>query len=66
METKRNVFEELQPSIKLPETARAEVLDRIEATKLMLDFWDLFAPKRVAVNLVALNQSKINQRKKKK
>lgn len=57
MEENKNVFEDLTPKMKMPESAKAEVLDRLAAAKLMLDFWDLFAPKRVAVNLNILNQT---------
>jgi hypothetical protein len=68
MEREKNVFTELGIDAKMPETAKAQVMDKIAAAKLMLDFWDLFAPKRVAVSLNTLNQtshkSEIKNKKK--
>ena len=66
MSESKNVFEDLTPNEKLPEEAKGQVMDRLDAARLMLDFWDLFAPKRVAVNLNALNQSQSNHKKKEK
>jgi hypothetical protein len=63
MEEEKNVFIELGSDAKMPETAKAQVMDKIAAAKLMLDFWDLFAPKRIAVNLNALNQSQADHKK---
>ncbi len=62
----KNVFEEIIPQEKLPAEAREEVLQSIERAKLLLDFWDLFAPKRIAVNLNAINQTQTNQKSLKK
>jgi len=66
MSESKNVFEDLTPNEKLPQEAKSQVLDRLDAARLMLDFWDLFAPKRVAVNLNALNQSQSNKKKREK
>ena len=67
MEKEKNVFDELGSEAKMPENAKAQVMDKIAAAKLMLDFWDLFAPKRIAVNLNTLNQTThTNELKKKK
>ncbi len=65
MGTEKNVFTEITPQAKLPEASKSEVMDRLAAAKLMLDFWDLFAPKRMAVNLNVLNLGETNILKKK-
>lgn len=59
----KNVFEDITPKEKLPTQAKEDVLKSIEAAKLLLDIWDLFAPKRVAVNLNTLNQNQSNMKK---
>ena len=70
MEKEKNVFIELGTDAKMPETAKAQVMDKIAAAKLVLDFWDLFAPKRIAVNLNTLNHTatahkkELNKKKK--
>lgn len=66
MAENKNVFDDITPNEKLPATAKAEVMDRLAATKLMLDFWDLFAQKRVEVNLNALSTSNTKHKKLKK
>ena len=57
MDENKNVFDELTPDVKLPASAKAEVMDRLATAKLMLDFWDLFTNKRVEVNLNALSST---------
>ena len=63
MEKEKNAFAELGTDAKMPEMVKTQVMDKIAAAKLMLDFWDLFAPKRIALNLNILNQSQSNQQK---
>lgn len=58
----KNVFKDIEPKAKLPKSAKNDVLNKIEAAKLMLDFWDLFATKRVAVNLNAVEQRDENKK----
>lgn len=64
----KNVFDEMIPKEKLPVQAKEDVFKSIEAAKLLLDIWDLFAPKRIAVSLNTLNQTsikkKLNEKKK--
>ncbi|MBT8327395.1 MAG: hypothetical protein KJP21_06710 [Bacteroidia bacterium] len=65
----KNVFKDIEPTAKLPKSAKQDVLKKIEAAKLLLDFWDLMTVKRVGVNLSALEQrdkNKITQSKNKK
>lgn len=57
----KNVFDEMIPKEKLPIQAKEDVLKSIEAAKLLLDIWDLFAPKRIAVNLNTLRQNHNNK-----
>ena len=57
MEENKNVFDDITPNEKLPASAKSEVMDRLAAAKLMLDFWDLFAQKRVDVGLNTLTQT---------
>lgn len=56
-----NVFEDITPQEKLPAQAKEDVLKSIEAAKLALSIWDLFAPKRIAVNLNVLRQNNDNK-----
>ena len=58
----KNVFKDIEPKAKLPKSAKTDVLNKIEAAKLLLDFWDLFAVKRVEVNLGALEQREENKK----
>ncbi len=62
----KNVFRDIEPKAKLPKSAKNDVLGKIEAAKLMLDFWDLFAVKRVEVNLSAIEQRDENKKTKNK
>lgn len=64
MNEEKNVFMDLGERVRMPEAAKAQVMDKIAAAKLVLDFWDLFAPKRIAVNLNVINQSERNQQEK--
>ncbi|PCJ66705.1 MAG: hypothetical protein COA58_04400 [Bacteroidetes bacterium] len=66
MDKEKNVFDQLGLEAKMPKSAKAEVMDKLAAAKLVLDFWDLFAPKRIAVNLNTLNQTHANKKKNKK
>ncbi|MDB9882841.1 hypothetical protein N8368_00320 [Bacteroidia bacterium] len=65
MGKEKNVFTDITPKVKLPDAAKTEVLDRLAAAKLMLDFWDLFAPICMAVNITVLNLGETNTLKKK-
>ena len=59
----KNIFNDMMPNEKLPVQAKEDVFKSIEAAKLLLDIWDLFAPKRVAVSLNTLQQNQTNQHK---
>jgi len=59
----KNIFDDIMPQEKLPIQAKEDVFKSIEAAKLLLDIWDLFAPKRVAVSLNTLKQNETNNQK---
>lgn len=59
----KNIFQDITPKEKLPTKAKEDVLNSIETAKLLLDFWDLIAPKRVALNLNVLKQTQDNNQK---
>lgn len=43
-----NVFKKIEPQDQLPLDVKKDVLTQIEIFGLLVDFWDLFAQKRVA------------------
>lgn len=60
-----NAFKNIEPQDQLPLDVKKDVLGQIETISLLVDFWDLFAQKRVALSQEAivevLNQVKKNQ-----
>lgn len=57
----KNVFKDIEPHAKLPEKVKTDVLSSIESLKLIMDFWDLLAAKRVQMNLNMANQRELNK-----
>ncbi len=55
----KNVFKDIEPKAKLPKSMKEDVLSSIETTKLLLEFWDLFATKRVQVGIKSLEKREI-------
>jgi hypothetical protein len=64
----KNVFNDITPQEKLPPQLKKDMLKNMDAAKLLLDIWDLFAPKRIAMNINILtlnNQNNSNPISKK-
>ena len=59
----KNIFQKIEPTAKMPKSSKQEVLGKIETAKLLLDFWDLFASKRVEMNLNTIKQIDNNKNK---
>ena len=59
-----NVFKDIEPQEKLPSQSKQAVLQRIETAKLVLNMWDLFASKRVEMNLSFIDEKTESDKKK--
>jgi hypothetical protein len=60
----QNVFKDIEPTEKLPSGSKQAVLQRIETAKLMLNMWDLFAAKRVEMNMNFIDEKVESDKKK--
>ncbi len=60
-----NAFKNIEPQDQLPLDVKKDVLRQIETISLLIDVWDLFAQKRVALSQEAIVEV-LNQIKKTK